>query len=37
MLTDMLGPLYFIPSDCLEANSFQLPAVEMPIIAVVGP
>lgn len=33
---DFLGPLYFVPSDCMKMNSFQLPKVEMPIIAVVG-
>lgn len=32
----MLGPFYFVPSDCMKMNSFQLPKVEMPIIAVVG-
>ena len=25
-----------VPSDCLKVKSFQLPLVEMPIIAVVG-
>jgi len=36
LIEDVRGPLYFIPEDCLEVNSFQLPPVEMPIIAVVG-
>ena len=33
---DFTGPAYFLPSDCLKINSFQLPRQEMPIIAVVG-
>jgi len=33
---DPAGPLAFLPSDCLKPNSFQLPRVEMPVIAVVG-
>lgn len=33
---DVRGPFYFVPSDCLKVKSFQLPLVEMPIIAVVG-
>ena len=36
MLEDIRGPLYFLPSDCLEARSFALPKQEMPVIAVVG-
>lgn len=36
MLEDYTGPLYFMPSNCLKINSFQVPKVEMPIIAVVG-
>jgi|Transcript_6760 hypothetical protein len=34
--TDRSGPLYFLPQQCLEKFSFQLPSVPMPIIAVVG-
>ena len=33
---DEKSPLLFLPTNCLKTNSFQLPAVEMPIIAVVG-
>ena len=36
MELDPAGPLAFLPSDCLKINSFQLPRVEMPVIAVVG-
>ena len=36
LTNDYSGPLYFVPSNCLEINSFQVPKVEMPIIAVVG-
>ena len=32
----MTGPLYFIPTNCLKVNNFQVPKVDMPIIAVVG-
>ena len=34
--TDYQSPLFFIPTNCLKENSFQLPRVAMPIIAVVG-
>lgn len=36
ILSDFLGPLYFVPKQCLEKFSFQLPSVTMPIIAFVG-
>lgn len=36
MLEDVRGPLYMLPENCLITKSFQLPPVEMPIIAVVG-
>ena len=37
VLDDKFGPFYFIPSNCLKINSFQVPKVASPIIAVVGP
>ena len=33
---DFTGPLYFVPQQCIEKFSFQLPSVTMPIIALVG-
>lgn len=36
ILEDVEGPYYMLPGDCLKVKSFQLPQVEMPIIAVVG-
>lgn len=34
--SDTKAPIYFLPTNCLKTNSFQLPAVDMPIIAIVG-
>ena len=36
LANDARGPLAFAPSNCLKEKSFQLPKVEMPIIAIVG-
>ena len=36
LFADPQGPLAFIPSDCLAVNSYQVPKVDSPIIAVVG-
>ena len=33
---DLKSPVRFLPSQCFKENSFQLPRVSMPIIAVVG-
>ena len=36
MVSDVLGPWYFLPTDCLKINSFQVPQVASPVIAIVG-
>jgi hypothetical protein len=37
IVSDMNGPLHFLPTNCLEKNSVVIPRVESPVIAVVGP
>ena len=34
--TDPFGPMFFVPQQCIQKFSFQLPRVESPIIAIVG-
>lgn len=33
---DPFGPMFFVPQQCIQKFSFQVPRVESPIIAVVG-
>ena len=35
--SDFNGPLYFLPTNCLQKNSVVIPRVSSPVIAVVGP
>lgn len=36
IISDYQSPWYFVPTNCLKVNSFQVPKIDSPVVAVVG-